>query len=130
MPPKVLSTSTERHSQRIYGRHFDNRSANTIRRCLPLNNILESAVILNWAAFGLPSEGGMVRIEYHVGAELSIEYLKIWSANSRGYLSLVCDYVVAAIVPTGREPALTMASTRAISATSSTDHDEPEPVLA
>ncbi len=68
---------------------------------LSLNSILESAVVLNWAAFGQPTEGGMVRIEYHVGAELSVEYLKIWSANSRGYLSLVCDYVVAVHRPNG-----------------------------
>ena len=43
----------------------------------------------------------MVQIEYHVGAEHSIEYLKIWSATTRGYLSLVCDYAVAAHRPNG-----------------------------
>ena len=68
---------------------------------LPLNSILESAVLLNWAAFGQPAEGGMVRIEYHVGADLSVEYLKIWSAASRGYLSLVCDYASAGPRPKG-----------------------------
>ena len=68
---------------------------------LPLNAILESAVVLNWAAFGLASDGGMVQLEYHVGAELSIEYLKIWSSTPRGYLSLVCDYAVAAHRPNG-----------------------------
>ena len=68
---------------------------------LPLNSILESAVILNWAAFGQPAEGGMVQVEYHVGAELTVEYLKIWSANTRGYLSLACDYVVAVHRPNG-----------------------------
>jgi hypothetical protein len=68
---------------------------------LQLNTILESAVFLNWAAFGQASDGGMVQLEYHVGAELSIEYLKIWSATSRGYLSLVCDYAVAAHRPNG-----------------------------
>jgi len=68
---------------------------------LPLNAILESAVFLNWAAFGVASDGGMVQLEYHVGAELSIEYLKIWSSTSRGYLSLVCDYAVAASRPNG-----------------------------
>lgn len=67
---------------------------------LQLNLILESAVFLNWAAFG-QSEGGMVQVEYHVGAEHSIEYLKIWAANSRGYLSLVCDYAVAVHRPNG-----------------------------
>jgi hypothetical protein len=68
---------------------------------VPLNQILEGAVILNWAAFGHSSDGGMVQLEYHVGAENAIEYLKIWSANSRGYLSLVCDYVVAMHRPNG-----------------------------
>ena len=68
---------------------------------VPLNQILEGAVILNWSAFGHSSDGGMVQIEYHVGAESAIEYLKIWSANSRGYLSLVCDYVVAMHRPNG-----------------------------
>lgn len=68
---------------------------------VPLNDILESALILNWAAFGHPSDGGMVQVEYHVGTESSIEYLKIWSANTRGYLSLVCDYVIAMHRPNG-----------------------------
>ena len=43
----------------------------------------------------------MVQVEYHVGAEDSIEYLKIWAANSRGYQSLVCDYAVAVHRPNG-----------------------------
>jgi hypothetical protein len=68
---------------------------------LPLNNILESAVMLNWSAFGHATDGGMVQVEYHVGAENSIEYLKIWSASLRGYLSLVCDYAVAVHRPNG-----------------------------
>jgi hypothetical protein len=68
---------------------------------LQLNTILESAVFLNWPAFGQPSEEGMVQVEYHAGAEQSIEYLKIWCANTRGYLSLVCDYAVAVHRPNG-----------------------------
>src|SRR5271165_2868442 len=72
-----------------------------VAQVLPLNTILESAVVLNWAAFGQSPDGGMVRVEYHVGADLSIEYLKVWSATSRGYLSLVCDYVVAVHRPNG-----------------------------
>jgi hypothetical protein len=67
---------------------------------LQLNTILESAVFLNWPAFG-QSEGGMVQVEYHVGVEDSIEYLKIWSATPRGYWSLVCDYAVAVHRPNG-----------------------------
>lgn len=68
---------------------------------LQLNTILESAVFLNWPAFGQASDGGMVQLEYHVGAEHSIEYLKIWSATTRGYMSLVCDYAVAVHRPNG-----------------------------
>jgi hypothetical protein len=68
---------------------------------LQLNAILESAVFLNWPAFGQASDGGLVQVEYHVGAEHSIEYLKIWSATLRGYWSLVCDYAVAVHRPNG-----------------------------
>ena len=68
---------------------------------LQLDAILESAIFLNWAAFGQASDGGMVQVEYHVGSERRIEYLKIWSATARGYWSLVCDYAVAVHRPNG-----------------------------
>ena len=59
-----------------------------------LDKILESALILGWKDLGQSPTEGMVQVEYHVGHERSVEYLKMWCANGRGYLSLVCDYSV------------------------------------
>ncbi len=61
---------------------------------VPLDRILESAVILGWKDLGQSPTEGLVQLEYHIGRERSIEYLKMWCANGRGYWSLVCDYSV------------------------------------
>jgi hypothetical protein len=61
---------------------------------IPLDLIFESAVVLGWKDLGQPLTDGMIQLEYHVGAERSVESLKMWCANGRGYLSLVCDYSV------------------------------------
>ncbi len=58
---------------------------------VPFEHILGSAVILNWEAFGLLPARGTVRVEYHVGREGAVEYLKLW-ANAGNYWSLICDY--------------------------------------
>lgn len=60
---------------------------------LPLNQILGSAVVLNWDALAAGSSDGLIRIEYHVDADGSLEYLKLW-ARTREYWSLICDYSV------------------------------------
>ncbi len=56
-----------------------------------LNHILTSAVVLNWDA--LTSSGGRVRLEYHVGADGSLDDLKMWG-SAREYWSLICAYSV------------------------------------
>ena len=55
-----------------------------------LNQILSSAVVLNWGAVA-SQPVAMLRLEYHVGQDRLIENLKLWS-RSRDYWSLVCDY--------------------------------------
>jgi hypothetical protein len=60
---------------------------------LPLNQILGSAVVLNWDALTAGATAGLVRIEYHVGADGALESLKLW-ARAREYWSLICDYPV------------------------------------
>jgi hypothetical protein len=55
-----------------------------------LNQILSSAVVLNWDAL-TSQPATMLRLEYHVGQDRLIENLKLWS-RSRDYWSLVCDY--------------------------------------
>lgn len=55
-----------------------------------LNQILSSAVVLNWDALAT-QPATTLRLEYHVGQDRVIENLKLWS-RSRDYWSLVCDY--------------------------------------
>jgi hypothetical protein len=59
-----------------------------------LDHILQSAIIQAWKDLGQPAGEGRVQLEYHAGRDNSIEYLKMWCANHRGYWSLVCDYSV------------------------------------
>ena len=55
-----------------------------------LDHILGSAVVLNWDALACGSTNGLVKIEYHIGSDGSLEYLRLW-ARAREYWSLICD---------------------------------------
>lgn len=57
----------------------------------PLDELLNSAVVLNWEALTQSSTNGRVRVEYHVGADGALEYLKLWN-SAREYWSLICEY--------------------------------------
>jgi len=59
---------------------------------LQLEHILTSAVVLNWNAL-TQSAAGRVRVEYHIGLDGSVEYLKLWT-SAREYWSLICDFSV------------------------------------
>ena len=58
-----------------------------------LDQILGSAVVLNWSALAPGATDGLVKIEYHIGEDGALEYLKLW-ARAREYWSLICDYSV------------------------------------
>lgn len=58
-----------------------------------LHHILTSVVLLHWEALTSSSTPGRVRIEYHIGAKGSVQYLKLWG-STREYWSLICDYSV------------------------------------
>jgi hypothetical protein len=58
---------------------------------VPLDDILTSAVVLNWDALAPGSTGAIVKVDYHVGMDGAVESLKLW-ASAREYWSLVCDY--------------------------------------
>jgi hypothetical protein len=57
---------------------------------MPLDHILESAVVISWSNLVRGAIPGLVQVEYHVGKERLIDDLRIWSSTSRGYWSLVC----------------------------------------
>ena len=56
-----------------------------------LDELLNSAVVLNWDAVTQGSMPGRVKVEYHIGADGTLEYLKLWS-QAREYWSLICEY--------------------------------------
>src|SRR5215472_2008161 len=56
-----------------------------------LDQLLNSAVVLNWDALTQSSTLGRVRVEYHIGADGALEYLKLWR-RAREYWSLICEY--------------------------------------
>src|SRR6516162_7840905 len=56
-----------------------------------LDELLNSAIVLNWDAITQSSTPGRVRVEYHIGADGVLEYLKLWS-SAREYWSLICEY--------------------------------------
>ena len=58
-----------------------------------LDRLLNSAVVLSWDALIQSSTPGRVRVEYHIGADGALEYLKLWSIG-REYWSLICEYSV------------------------------------
>ncbi len=60
---------------------------------IQLNHILTSVVVLHWGALTASSIPGRVRIEYHIGSDGSVEYLKLWG-SAREYWSLICNYSV------------------------------------
>ena len=65
----------------------DPQSINTIDR------ILECAVLLNWKDFVSGSLPMAMQLEYRTGAPTrSLEFLKLWSSNSRGQRTLICEY--------------------------------------
>jgi hypothetical protein len=58
-----------------------------------LDLILTSAVVVNWDALTSSSPAARIRIEYHIGMDGAVEYLKLWM-SAREYWSLICDYSI------------------------------------
>lgn len=56
-----------------------------------LEQLLNSVVVLNWDTLTRASTPGRVRVEYHIGADGALEYLKLWN-SAREYWSLICEY--------------------------------------
>ena len=56
-----------------------------------LDQLLNSAVVLNWDALTQSSAPGRVRVEYHIGVHGALEYLRMWN-TTREYWSLICEF--------------------------------------
>ena len=56
-----------------------------------LDKLLECGVILNWDAL-LQTANSSIQVEYQLGLDLSLEYLRVWASTSRGTWNLVGAY--------------------------------------
>jgi hypothetical protein len=57
---------------------------------IAMDQILASAVILNWNDLLRPTQRGLIQLEYVPGARRS--YLKVWQLTGKGEWSLICEY--------------------------------------
>ncbi len=56
------------------------------------DQVLESAVIANWADLIRGSQSGLIHVEYGFVAAGTLEYLRVWSSITRGHWLLACAY--------------------------------------
>jgi hypothetical protein len=61
-----------------------------------IEQILESAVVVNWADLIRGGQSGLIHIEYGFAPSGTLDYLKVWSSIKRGYWLLACTYWMSA----------------------------------
>jgi hypothetical protein len=61
-----------------------------------IEQILEAAVVENWADLMGSRQSGLIHIEYGFAPSGTLEYLQVWSSVKRGYWLLVCTYWMSA----------------------------------
>jgi len=62
-----------------------------------LDQILESAVVANWADLMRGAQSGLIHLEYGFVASGAVDYLQVWSSITRGHWLLACTYRTASI---------------------------------
>jgi hypothetical protein len=60
---------------------------------ITLDQILESAVVLNWKDLLPGTRTNLVHLEYRLGPDVPLEFLKVWSSITRGHQYLVCNWM-------------------------------------
>lgn len=58
--------------------------------------ILEAAIVVNWADLMRGDKSGLVHMEYGLATEAKLDYLQVWSSIRRGYWLLACTYWMSA----------------------------------
>lgn len=61
-----------------------------------LEDILESAIVASWCDLVRDTHTGLIHIEYGFAPTGTLDYLKVWSALSRGHWLLACAYWMSA----------------------------------
>ena len=69
---------------------------------LQLDAVLADALVFTWSDLMPEPTSGLIHIEYHVGPQESIEFLKVWAASAHGQWDLVCEYFMYSNASTKR----------------------------
>lgn len=59
---------------------------------IPIDRVLESAVLLSWRDLVQTSPQDLIHVEYGAAPECSLQHLKIWRLAGRGEWNLICEY--------------------------------------
>ena len=57
-----------------------------------LEQLLECGIQASWTELTATAGTALMRVEYHPGGDVPLEFVKIWASTVRGYWSLVCEY--------------------------------------
>jgi hypothetical protein len=57
-----------------------------------LDQILESAVVANWADLMRGAQSGLIHLEYGFAPSGTLDHLQVWSSITRGHWLLACAY--------------------------------------
>lgn len=60
------------------------------------DQILESAIVVNWADLIRGGGSGLIHVEYGLAPCGTLDYLQVWSSIKRGYWLLACTYWMSA----------------------------------
>jgi hypothetical protein len=74
----------------------EQRKATKMDKNQNLDQVLESAVIANWADLTRGAESGLIHVEYDFVPAGTLDYLQVWSSITRGHWLLTCAYRMSA----------------------------------
>jgi len=57
-----------------------------------LDQVLESAVVANWADLMRGAQSGLIHLEYGFAPSGTLDHLQVWSSITRGHWLLACAY--------------------------------------
>jgi hypothetical protein len=61
-------------------------------KTINLEQLLDYAVQAGWNDLEPAATLAQVRVEYHPGGDVPLEFVKVWASTVRGTWSLVCEY--------------------------------------
>jgi len=57
-----------------------------------LDRTLEAAIVVSWADLMHDGQTGLIHVEYGFAHAGTLDYLKLWSSETRGHWLLACEY--------------------------------------